>query len=118
MNAAEAMIVVITFSMIEEQELMEEVLQRERDRTAAKGRAYATRPATFKDSLGTTGMQSKHLAQGTDWRPRRSEGKPKPKAKREDVKDCKPAAAPVAQKTAGELAAIEEKKRKLSARYG
>mmetsp|Transcript_35928 Transcript_35928/g.64728 ORF Transcript_35928/g.64728 Transcript_35928/m.64728 type:complete len:399 (+) Transcript_35928:524-1720(+) len=100
----------------EEQELMEEVLRRERDKTAAKGKAYAARPATFKDSLGSPGMQSRHMAQGTDWVPRANEGKPK--GAREDAKESKPAAAPVAQKTAAELAAIGEKKRKLMAKYG
>mmetsp|Transcript_26300 Transcript_26300/g.55931 ORF Transcript_26300/g.55931 Transcript_26300/m.55931 type:complete len:399 (+) Transcript_26300:516-1712(+) len=100
----------------EEQELMEEVLRREREKTAAKGRAYAARPATFKDSMGTPGMQSRHLGQGVDWRPRGSDGNPKAECK--DAKDSKPAAAQVIQKTAAELAAIEEKKRKLRARYG
>lgn len=95
---------------------MEEVLRRERDKTAAKGRAYAARPATFKESLGSPGMQSRHLAQGSDWRPRGNEAKPK--ARGENTKDRKPAAAPVVQKTAAELAAIEDKKRKLRARYG
>ncbi|KAL7529202.1 hypothetical protein ACHAXR_002845, partial [Thalassiosira sp. AJA248-18] len=99
----------------EEKELMEEVLRRERDKTAAKGRAYAARPATFKDSIGSNGMQSRHLEQDANWRPR---GNDKSKAAREDAKDSKPAAAPVVQKTAAELAAIEEKKRKLRAKYG
>lgn len=100
----------------EEQELMEEVLRRERDKTAAKGRAYAARPATFKSSLGSPGMHSRHHAEGSDWKPRASEGKPK--AERTDANDSKPAAAPVVQKTAAELSAIEDKKRKLMARYG
>mmetsp|Transcript_5408 Transcript_5408/g.8132 ORF Transcript_5408/g.8132 Transcript_5408/m.8132 type:complete len:398 (+) Transcript_5408:198-1391(+) len=100
----------------EEQELMEEVLRRERDKTAAKGRAYAARPATFKDSMSAPGMQSRHQAQGSDWRPRGNDGKSE--VKRENVKESKPVAAPVAQKTAAELAAIEEKKRRLRARYG
>lgn len=100
----------------EEQELMEEVLRRERDKTAAKGRSYAARPATFKESLGTSGMQSRHLAQGSDWRPRGNEAKPK--ARGGTMKDSKPAAAPAVPKTAAELAAIEDKKRMLRARYG
>mmetsp|Transcript_31088 Transcript_31088/g.65607 ORF Transcript_31088/g.65607 Transcript_31088/m.65607 type:complete len:393 (-) Transcript_31088:106-1284(-) len=100
----------------EEQELMEEVLRRERDKTAAKGRAYAARPATFKDSLGSSGMQSRHLDRDANCRPRGNEGKPK--VERDDAKGSKPAAAPVVKKTAAEVAAIEEKKRKLRARYG
>eukprot|EP00581_Thalassiosira_minuscula_P011071 CAMPEP_0183716358 /NCGR_PEP_ID=MMETSP0737-20130205/10312_1 /TAXON_ID=385413 /ORGANISM="Thalassiosira miniscula, Strain CCMP1093" /LENGTH=539 /DNA_ID=CAMNT_0025945625 /DNA_START=46 /DNA_END=1665 /DNA_ORIENTATION=+ len=108
----------------EEQELMEEVLRRERDKTAAKGRSYAARPATFKDSLGTSGMHSRHRAEGNDWKPpprgnnNEGAGGGSGKAKGEDGKDSKPAAAPVVQKTAAELAAIQEKKRKLMARYG
>mmetsp|Transcript_22353 Transcript_22353/g.54139 ORF Transcript_22353/g.54139 Transcript_22353/m.54139 type:complete len:385 (+) Transcript_22353:592-1746(+) len=100
----------------EEKELMEEVLRRERDKTAAKGRAYAARPATFKDSLGSPGMQSRHLGSDVNRRPREIEGKPK--ADRNDANNSKLAAAPVAKKTAEDLAAIEEKKRKLAARYG
>lgn len=97
----------------EEKELMEEVLRRERDKTAAKGRDYAARPSTFKDSLGTTGGQSRHSVQDDNWKHRSL-----PKAEREDVKDSKPVAAPVVQKTAAELMAIDEKKRKLMSRYG
>jgi len=103
----------------EEQELMEEVLRRERDKTAStKGRAYAARPTTFKDSLGTPGVQSRHLAQGSDWRPRGSAGKAKARGEKTTKSLSRPAAAPVVQKTAAELAAIEDKKRKLMARYG
>ena len=103
----------------EEQELMEEVLRRERDKTAAKGRDYAARPSTFKDSLGT-GMQSRHLTQDSNPRPRgnNNEGRAKSSAARANDNDSKPAASPVVKKTAAELAAIEEKKRKLMARYG
>lgn len=100
----------------EEQDLMEEVLRRERDKTAAKGKAYAARPSTFKNSLGSPGMQSRHLEQDEKWRPRVNEAK---KTERDDAaKHSKPAAAPVVQKTAAELAAIEEKKRKLMSKYG
>ncbi|KAL7555140.1 hypothetical protein ACHAWF_018775 [Thalassiosira exigua] len=101
----------------EEQELMEEVLRRERDKTAAKGRAYAARPATFKDSLGGPGVQSRHMADGPDRRSRPGNGA-KPQAEREKPNNRKPAAAPVVQKSVAELAAIQEKKRKLMARYG
>lgn len=100
----------------EEQDLMEKVLRRERNKTAAKGRAYAARPTTFKDSLGSNDMQSRHLKQDGDWRPRGNDSKPS--TKREEVQDSKPVATPVVQKTAAELAAIEDKKRKLMARYG
>ena len=100
----------------EEQILMEEVLRRERDKTAAKGRAYAARPATFKDSLGSPGAQS-FLDKDAKWKSHgNQEGKPK--IDRHDLKDSKPAAALTMQKTAAELAASEEKKRMLMARYG
>lgn len=99
----------------EEQILMEEVLQRERDKTASKGRAYAARPATFKDSLGSPGTQSV-LDKDVKWKSHgNQEGKPK--IDRHDLKDSKPAASTV-QKTPAELAAVEEKKRMLMARYG
>jgi len=100
----------------EEKELMEEVLRREREKTASKGRAYAARPATFKESLGTPAVQSRHLAQDSDWRPRRNATKAR--GEKNTKSSSKPAAAPVVQKTAAELAAIEEKKRKLTAKYG
>lgn len=106
----------------EERELMEEVLQRERDKTAAKGRVYAARPSTYKDSLGYAGrgVQSKHLEM--DAKSSRSngnhEGKPKDDRHHNNGQDNKNAAAPIVQKTATELAAIEAKKRKLIAKYG
>ena len=105
----------------EERELMEEVLRRERDKTSAKGKSYATRPSTFKDSLSSSGMhQSKHLdvMDTKKIRPivNTNEGKPD---QDEDSKPAAVAAAPIIiQKTAAELAAIEEKKRKLIAKYG
>ncbi|KAL3762386.1 hypothetical protein ACHAW5_004703 [Stephanodiscus triporus] len=100
----------------EEQILMEEVLQRERDKTASKGRAYAARPATFKDSIGCPGTQSV-LDTDAKWKTRgNQEGKPR--IDRHDLKDGKPPAAPTTQKTPAELAAVEEKKRMLMARYG
>jgi pre-mRNA-splicing factor 38B len=92
----------------EERELMEEVLRREREKSAAKGKSYASRPTSFKDSLGDR-VESRHKVDA-EWKP-----PPKPRA---DVQDSKPAAAPVVKKTAAELAAIEDKKRRLLAKYG
>lgn len=104
----------------EEQELMEEVLRREREKTAAKGRAYAARPVSFKESIGSSGMESKHLEIDESWRSRggNRERRDTKKDEREEARDSKPAAAPSVPKTAAELAAIEDKKRKLMARYG
>ena len=102
----------------EEEELMNEVLRREREKTAAKGRAYAARPATFKESIGSSGMQSKHFETDDSWRSR-GENRGKREAKNvEREEDCKPVAAPDVPKTVAELAALEDKKRKLMARYG
>ena len=108
----------------EEEELMDEVLRRERDKTAAKGRSYAARPATFKDSLGSPGMQSKHMDRDANWKPRRNQESKPQVERRDESKDSKPAAAaaaappPPPKKTAAELAAIQEKKRKLMSKYG
>jgi pre-mRNA-splicing factor 38B len=104
----------------EEQELMEEVLRREREKTTAKGRAYAARPVSFKESIGSSGMESKHLEMDESWRSRggnRERGDAK-KVERDDARDSKPASAPSVPKTAAELAAIEDRKRKLMYRYG
>ena len=105
----------------EELELMEEVLRREREKTSAKGKSYATRPSTFKDSLSSSGMhQSKHLdimdTKKTRPNVNTIEGK-KPDVQDEESKPVA-AAAIIFKKTAAELAAIEEKKRKLIAKYG
>ncbi len=104
----------------EEKKLLEEVLRREREKIAAKGKAYAARPATFKESLGSPGEGSRHDVGPetvSDWKPRGG-GTGGTKLEKAPVKEIKPAEKPKAQKTAAELAAIEEKKRKLMARYG
>ena len=59
--------------------------------------------------------QSRHMADGADSKPR---GNERPRAERKEVVESKPAAAPVVQKSTAELAAIQEKKRKLMAKYG
>ena len=99
----------------EERELMEEVLRRERYKIAAKGRAYAARPSTFQDSLVSPGTQGRHISD--KWKSHgNQEGRPK--VDRHDITDSKPAAVPITQKTAADLASIEDKKRMLMARYG
>ena len=103
----------------EERELMEEVLRRERDKIAAKGRAYAARPSTFQDSLVSPGARGWHISDGDVGRKSRGNQEGGPKVvDRRGVDESKPAAAPIAQKTAADLASIEEKKRMLMARYG
>lgn len=94
----------------EEKELMDLVLKREREKTEAKGRAYAvSRPSAFRGESRIE--ESRHGAHGSDWKP-----PPKPKAPRREENLAK--SPPPEPKTAAELAAIEEKKRKLMARYG
>lgn len=103
-----------------EKDLMEEVMRREREKSAAKGRRdYASRPAAFRGESDER-IQSRHMdrdGSSSDWRQQKREAKPKvDEAKANESQ--KPAAAPVREKTAAELAAIQEKKRKLMARYG
>lgn len=98
-----------------EKDLMEEVLKRERDKSAAKGKAYASRPATFKESLSTSshGVHHRHVhgsAIDTDQEKR----KPLLKSKNEQSQGK----AEPKPKTAEELGAIAVKKRQLLARYG
>jgi pre-mRNA-splicing factor 38B len=95
----------------EERELMDEVLRREREKSAAKGRDYAARPTGFRGVNADDSVGGKHDIQDK-W-------VPKPKRESSAVSSSSPAApAPKKLKTAAELAAIEEKKRKLAARYG
>jgi len=104
----------------EERELMEEVLRRERDKIAAKGRAYAARPSTFQDSLVSPGARgTRHISDEDVERKYRGNQEGGPRVvDRRGVDESKPAAAPIALKTAADLASIEEKKRMLMARYG
>lgn len=103
----------------EEKELMDEVLRREREKTAAKGKSYAARPTSYKDSLGTPGMQSRHMDRDPNPESRGYDNS-KAKASRDDCKPAAKASPPPAEKTktAAELAAIQEKKRKLMSKYG
>ena len=95
----------------EERELMDEVLRREREKSAAKGKAYAARPGGFRGVNADDSTQGKHDIQDK-WAP-------PPKAKFENSAAAAASPAPAPKKrTAAELAAIEEKKRKLAARYG
>ena len=94
----------------EERQLMDEVLRREREKSAAKGKAYAARPTGFRGVNTDDSVGGKHDIQDKWASP--------PKVK-DEARINSPAPAPVVKpKTAAELAAIEEKKRKLAARYG
>lgn len=96
--------------------LMEEVLRREREKSAAKGKAYASRPPTFKNSLSAKQNErgQKRARSPEHCRPRSNK---QSRAKDSSAKPSTSVAAPQ-EKTAEERAALEEKKRKLIARYG
>lgn len=103
-------------------DLMEEVRRREREKTAAKGRAYASRPSTFKESMSTKvdeGLGTKESA--SNYRFRTNNTYQKKDASRERTSEdnrTNSVQPPVKKKTPEELAAIAEKKRKLMAKYG
>mmetsp|Transcript_11189 Transcript_11189/g.14958 ORF Transcript_11189/g.14958 Transcript_11189/m.14958 type:complete len:404 (+) Transcript_11189:197-1408(+) len=103
-----------------EQNLMEEVLRREREKSAAKGKAYASRPATFKESLSIQQNPScadTHNAPSSSHRhgKKRSHSDNKPMY---DLRDAATIPNAPRQKSVEELAAIQEKKRKLLQKYG
>jgi len=104
----------------EEKDLMEEVLRREREKSAAKGRHdYASRPAAFRGESDERIQNRRHMNRdGSDRRQQKREAQPKVD-ETNATESKKPAAtAPVREKTAAELAAIQEKKMKLMAKYG
>jgi pre-mRNA-splicing factor 38B len=94
----------------EERELLDEVLRREREKSAAKGRDYAARPAGFRGVNADDSVGGKHDIQDK-WAP-------PPRAKADISANSPPSAQAPKKRSAAELAAIEEKKRKLAARYG
>eukprot|EP00956_Cyclotella_meneghiniana_P020452 scaffold36235_cov20-Cyclotella_meneghiniana.AAC.1 len=93
---------------------MDEVLRREREKSAAKGKAYAARPMGFRGVNADDSIEGRHDIQDK-WAP-------PPKARNDHANSGASSvvtSAPVVKKrTAEDLAAIEEKKRKLAARYG
>mmetsp|Transcript_25553 Transcript_25553/g.42185 ORF Transcript_25553/g.42185 Transcript_25553/m.42185 type:complete len:393 (+) Transcript_25553:157-1335(+) len=102
----------------EEKDLMEEVLRREREKSATKGRDYASRPKAFRGESDERIRNKKHMDRDvSDWRQQKREVQPKIEEAKA-TESQKPAAATVREKTAAELAAIQEKKRKLMAKYG
>lgn len=97
----------------EEKLLMDEVIRRERENSAAKGRRdYASRPAAFRGESDER-IQSRHMdLDVSDLRQHKREAKPKiDDGKANDSQKPR-------EKTAAELAAIQEKKMKLMAKYG
>lgn len=96
----------------EERELMDEVLRREREKSAAKGRDFAARPTGFRGVNADDSVGGKHDIQDK-WAP-----PPKSTYEKDAAANSPPPAPAPRKRTAAELAAIEEKKRKLAARYG
>jgi len=109
-----------------EKELMEEVLQRERDKSLAKGRvAYANRPSTFKESLSAPRHGVENRLEPKDFnshryeQAKRRENFPNDRKSRpNNEKDSTKGEPKSKQKTPEELEAIAQKKRQLLARYG
>eukprot|EP00984_Skeletonema_dohrnii_P033115 scaffold28616_cov56-Skeletonema_dohrnii-CCMP3373.AAC.1 len=99
---------------------MEEVLRREREKSAAKGRHdYASRPAAFRGESDERIQNRRHMDRDvSDRRQQKREAQPKVDETKATESKNPAAAAPVREKTAAELAAIQEKKMKLMAKYG
>jgi len=98
---------------IDKDDLMEEVLRRERENSLAKGKCYAARPPTTKASMAKRSDERKRPAEEDEYVAAAAK-------QRRPQDDSPPPAAAVGrrEKTAEELAMIAEKKRKLMARYG
>lgn len=101
-----------------ESQLMEEVLRQEREKITATGRAYASRPPSCKTSLSeqqSSSGRKRPLIDDGDFRPVHRQKQAPSHFVSEQEKPLQP--SPPA-KTPEELAAIQEKKRKLMAKYG
>lgn len=95
-----------------QQDLMEKVRHQEREKSLSQGKSYASRPPSAKASLSPSGGGSRVPHDAYDNQARgRAHHPPAPE------QDKKPDAAPK-KKSPEEIAAIQEKKRKLMAKYG
>lgn len=99
-----------------EKDLMEQVIHQDRERILAKGRSYVSRPPTLKASLSSAGGGPR-ITHSTHPPDERVRGQPDGRLSSSDVNEKKPDAAPK-RKTAEEIAAVQEKKRRLMAQYG
>ena len=99
--------------------LLEEVKRREREKVSTNGRAYASRPATFKQSIESDRHRHSHDVQ--DYYPMHStRGRnhhQQQQQQQEEITGTK-SDDKAKKKTVEELAAIQEKKMKLMAKYG
>lgn len=103
----------------QENELLEEVLRRERDKSAAKGKAYAVRPPTFKKSLASKDHVGSSLFYSERDQYVRSREKKSTRVDHFDnVEKERIGNNSMPEVTAEKKAAIEKKKEKLLARYG
>mmetsp|Transcript_45804 Transcript_45804/g.67605 ORF Transcript_45804/g.67605 Transcript_45804/m.67605 type:complete len:421 (+) Transcript_45804:213-1475(+) len=111
----------------QEGDLMEEVLRREREKSAAKGKAYAVRPPTFKKSLAAKqDPSSATTVDSVGRRPNRDRdvgrrwGVDRAGGRGNEGKNASSVSeeSQVREKSVEERAAIEEKRRKLKDRYG
>lgn len=94
-----------------EDDLMAEVIRREREQSSAKGRNYAARVHTTKDSIAQRTDTERHNAH--DDRPRHT-----PASHNAPPFGHENKIPPTREKTADEFAAIAAQKRKLMAKYG
>ena len=109
-------------------DLMDEVNRREREKVFAKGRSYSSRPASFKESSmtsersagapdnncyrkGNYHSNNRYEHHSRDYKQQAQTGV-------DNTRDVETTNQAQKQKSPGELAAIEEKKRKLMAKYG
>lgn len=111
----------------DQKDLMEEVRRRERESSAAKGKAYASRPATFKETLsgprpkggGYGGGSGDYHSRSRDHhQSKNSYDSNNRKGKESSTSTSSSSPPPQKQKTPEEMAAIAEKKRKIMAKYG
>ena len=106
----------------EKQALMEEVRKKERDRIAAKGKQYAARPATFKRSLAShSNSRNNHYSyndrNATTNQEHHKSGHLQ-RHRQQQQQQQHHVSHNTNLETPEELAALEEKRRKLQARYG
>ena len=112
----------------DEKELMEEVLRREKEKCTSKGKDYARKPPTCKSSLsgqqaGSSGwartkMNEKNVRHGRDRQDRKKRDWAAANPEKNNQEDASQSKKNETMKTPEEIAAIEEKKRKLLERYG
>mmetsp|Transcript_3268 Transcript_3268/g.6784 ORF Transcript_3268/g.6784 Transcript_3268/m.6784 type:complete len:355 (+) Transcript_3268:495-1559(+) len=103
-----------------EEELMREVVRRERDAIAARGRAYSQRPATFKTSMASNGPGAPPDIGGRGGG-RSGGGRPKLGHGRQATTTDRlipDAVAALPQRSVEEAAAVEEKRKRLREKYG